>query len=80
MFKPGMLREESSNKKKLYNPPAVQETQQTWSGLSLQEKMIIHSSNLVILPEKFHGQGSLAGYNPKGRRVGHNRATKHIPS
>ena len=31
----------------------------------------------VFLPEKFHGQRSLAGYSPWGqKRVGHNLATK----
>ena len=32
---------------------------------------------LLFLPEKSHGQRSLAGYNPWGRqRVGHDLATK----
>ena len=26
----------------------------------------------VFLPGKFHGQMSLAGYSPRGQRVGHN--------
>ena len=30
----------------------------------------------VVLPGKFHGQRSLAGYSPWGRRVGHNLVTK----
>ena len=30
-----------------------------------------------FLPGEFHGQRSLAGYSPWGRRVGHNWATKH---
>ena len=30
----------------------------------------------VFLPGKFHRQGSMAGYSPWGRRVGHNLATK----
>ena len=31
----------------------------------------------VFLPGKFHGQRSLAGYSPRGHRVGHKWATKH---
>ena len=31
----------------------------------------------LFLPEKSHGQKSLAGYHPWGGRVGRNRATKH---
>ena len=34
----------------------------------------------VFLPEKFHGQRSLAGYSPWGqKRAGHNLATKQQP-
>ena len=29
----------------------------------------------VFLPGEFHGQRSLAGYRPSGRRVGHDQAT-----
>ena len=32
----------------------------------------------VFLRGEFHGQRSLAGYNPWGRRVGHNWATEHV--
>ena len=31
----------------------------------------------VFLPGRSHGQGSLAGYSPWDRRVGHNLATKY---
>ena len=34
---------------------------------------------LVFLPEKSHGQRSLAGYSPWGHRVGHNLVTKQQP-
>ena len=40
---------------------------------TLKEEMAIHSS---ILPEKSHGQGSLAGYSSCGCRVGHDRCTR----
>ena len=34
--------------------------------------------SIVFLPGKFHGQRSLAGYNPGGlQRVRHNQATEH---
>ena len=36
----------------------------SWEN-SLEEEMATHSS---ILPEKFHGQRNLAGYNPWGHR------------
>ena len=32
--------------------------------------------NQISLPEKFHGQRSLAGYSPWGHRVEHNLVTK----
>ena len=32
----------------------------------------------VSLPEKSHGQRSLAGYSPRGHKVGHNWATKNV--
>ena len=49
------------------NPPAMQET---WSGSlsqkdSLEKEMTTHSS---ILPGKSHGQRSLVGYSPWGRK------------
>ena len=31
----------------------------------------------VFLPKRSHGQRSLAGYSPRGRRVGHDWATQH---
>ena len=34
----------------------------------LEKGMVTHSS---FLPGEFHGQGSLVGYSPWGRRVGH---------
>ena len=48
------------------NPPAKQETRV--QSLGWEKEMAIHSS---ILPGEFHGQRSLAGYNPRGRRVRH---------
>ena len=53
------------------NPPAVQETQETWVlSLSredpLEEEMATHST---ILAGKCHGQRSLEGYSPWGLRV-----------
>ena len=52
------------------NPPAVQEMQEMWvPSLGredfLEEEMATHSS---ILPKKSHGQKSLAGYSPWGRK------------
>ena len=49
------------------NFPAVQETQVGslgWEDL-LEKGMATHSS---ILPREFHGQGSLVGYSPWGRK------------
>ena len=31
----------------------------------------VHGNSLVFLPGESHGQRSLVGCNPKGRRVGH---------
>ena len=31
----------------------------------------------ILLPGKSHGQRSLAGYSPRGRRVGHDYVTEH---
>ena len=50
-----------------YNLPAMQET---WVRLlgeedPLEKEMAIHSS---IVPGKSHGQRSLAGYSPQGRK------------
>ena len=60
----------------LKNPPAVQKTQlQLLGGEDPQEKEIVTHS--VFLPGKFHGQRSLAGYSPWGRkRVRFNLASK----
>ena len=37
----------------------------------LEKGMATHSSILVFLPGEFHGQRSLVGYSPWGRRAGH---------
>ena len=49
------------------NPPAMQETQVLSLGqeVPLEKKMGTHSS---ILAEKSHGQRSLVGYSPWGRK------------
>ena len=49
------------------NLPAMQETQVQFLGLedTLEEGMATHSS---ILPGEIHGQKSLAGYSPWGRK------------
>ena len=52
------------------NPPAIQEMQETWVRSlgredPLEEEMETHSS---ILAGKFHGQRSLTGYSPGGRK------------
>ena len=52
------------------NPPAVQETQEIWVwSLSwrdpLEKEMATHP---VFLPGEFHGQRSLEGYTPWGRK------------
>ena len=55
------------------NLPAMWETwiwSLGWEDL-LEEGMATH------LPGEFHGQRSLVGYSPWGRRVGHNWETKH---
>ena len=44
-------------------------------GRSLGEEMTTHSS---VLAGEFHGQRTLAGYSPWGRRVGHDQATNMI--
>ena len=53
------------------NLPAMQETQVQSLGWDDpgEEEMATHPS---ILAWKVHGQRSLAGYRPWGRRVGHN--------
>ena len=54
--------------------PAMQESQETQIRSlggedPLEEGLATHSS---ILAGQSHGQRSLAGYSPRGRRVGHN--------
>ena len=51
----------------------MQETQ-AWS-LGLKDALTEVMATPVFLFRKFHGQGSLAGYNPWGHRVWHNWAT-----
>ena len=49
------------------NPPAMQETQvQSLGQENPLEKGMAHTP--VFLPGEFHGQRSLAGYSPWGRR------------
>ena len=61
------------------NPPAMQKTQQIqFQSLSredpLEKEMTTHAS---ILAWKSHGQRSLVGYSPWGRkRIGHDLVTK----
>ena len=60
------------------NSPAKQETQVQSLGQedALEKGMTTHPSP-VFLPEKPHGQRSLASYSPWGyKRVGHGLATK----
>jgi len=49
------------------NLPAMQETKVRFLGweVPLEKGMAIHSS---CLPEEFHGQRSLVGYSPWGRK------------
>ena len=52
------------------NPPAMQETQETWIQLlggedTLEGEM---ATTPVLLPTKSHGQRSLAGYSPWGHK------------
>ena len=53
-------------------PPTMQEMQVQSLGQEdpLEKKMATHAS---------HGQRSLAGYSPRGRRVRHDLATKQQP-
>ena len=60
------------------NLPAMQEVQVTWVPFlggegPLKEEM---ATIPVFLPRKSHGQRSLVGYSPQGRRVGHNKPTQ----
>ena len=52
------------------NLPAMQENQETWAQslgweAPLEKEMATHSS---MLPEKLHGQRSMAGYSPRGSK------------
>ena len=62
------------------NPPTMQKTQESWVQSLGQEDPLEEemAAPPVFLPEESHGQKSLVGYSPKGRRVGHDQATKHI--
>ena len=58
------------------NPPAKQETW-LWS-LGWEDPLEKETATQpVFLPLKSHGQRSLVGYSPWGRRVGHVWVTKH---
>ena len=46
------------------NPPPLQETQETWVWSLGQEDPQEEPPIPLFLPGKFHGQRSLAGYNP----------------
>ena len=63
------------------NLPAVQETQETWVRSlgwedPLVEEMAAHSR---ILAGKSHGQSSLVGYSPKGRKESDTTEHTHPP-
>ena len=49
------------------NPPAMQETWVQFLIGKITWKRVWQPT-LVFLPEKSHGQWSLASYNPKGRK------------
>ena len=49
------------------NPPATQETCETWVRKIPWIKE--GQPTLVFLPGEFHGQRSLAGYSPWGHKV-----------
>ena len=58
------------------NMPAMQETQvQSLGREDLLEKGMLPTP--VFLPEESHGQRSLVGYSPWGRRVRHDRLDFH---
>ena len=64
------------------NSPAMQEPQEMWvPSLGredfLEEEMATHSS---ILPKKSHGQRSLVGYSPRGRKESDSTERAHVPS
>ena len=66
------------------NPPAMQETQNTWIWFDFWIGKIPWRRKWhptpVFLPENSHGQRNLAGYSPKGCRVGQDWATKQALS
>ena len=56
------------------NPPVVQETWVPSLGRKIPWRREWHPI-AVFLPGEFHGQRSLAGYSPWGRKVGHDWVT-----
>ena len=52
------------------NPPIMQKTHMTWVRSPGWEDPLEEDiePTLVFLPEKSHGQRSLAGYSPRGRK------------
>ena len=48
------------------NPPAMRDLIDPWVGKILWRRK--WQSTLVLLPGKFHGQRSLVGYSPRGRK------------
>ena len=58
--------------------PTMQETQVQSLGREdlLEKEMATHSSTL--LPGKFHGRRSLAGYSPRGRKESHTTGQLHF--
>ena len=52
------------------NPPAMQETQETWVGSLGQEDPLEKemATTPVFSPGKSHRQRNLAGYRPKGHK------------
>ena len=63
------------------NLPVVQETQVLSLDREdpLEKKMATHSSSLVVLPGKSHGQKSLVGYSHAVTTIEHNLAAKPLP-
>ena len=58
----------------------MQETQETWVRSLGQEDPLEWETEPtpVFLPGKFHGERSLAGYNPWGHKESDMTETKHI--
>ena len=54
------------------NPPAMQETQETWVQVQSlgweNPRRRKWQPTPLFLPGKFHGQSSLVGYSPWGRK------------